>query len=957
MEDNGTSGNYLNIDELETYTTKCLLTNQTLLSRFIASIKQSYFHSSVNALIFKIIKSYYKEYQIKIPKDEVPLRLESILPRSNAEDKNKELRDLCVNAIETMFNGEEVNVDSANKNISNFIVRRVSEDALNKLVNTMTDTSSDDFKEKSFYAIEECVKEIRDSGNISIGNKEPFNLADLGRIKEIREEALGDENHSKVVKLYIKSMNEIMQNDGVAVGSVVCVVATPGCFTGDTKIMTLDGKSETLENLYKNQKNKNDLEVFSFDKDKREINVSLAESVYLSKYENKLVEVEIDGQYKIKCTYDHPFLLRNGEYKKAEFLQIGDSLEPIHRCLFKEKFPDRYFKTEYEVVTNGDNKTRFTADLTCIKKYGRLPKGGLEVVHHKDHVKLNNKLYNIEIKNKHIHQSEHMKEWTNKGEDSIGYNTRFGQLNGNLNHEQIIVHNKSKEMREIVSRTQKKLWSDPEYRERMRNTVGTRLFNNYDKEAQNYKRKCKALNFMNYLINTYGIENITIDNWYNIKNNLPENCGYVTQLTQLANLYKVDNFKETTRRNKIKEGKENLQKVWPKILEEAKNYNHKITNIKFIELEEAVPVYGLYNVSENHNYALALNNNEGIFVSNSGKTTFLINQGLSSALQGMKVCHCFIGDMEYLDGLIRYYTCYTETENSKIMITNKLLEKEIALRKKAASRYKEGTESYARNQQEIEEKEKLLQKNIEIDNQLEKEGKKKIVLNSRQMSQFNENELVTLLSADQKFMSIAKNIDIYKYAASEISMDALKEEIYNIQRQKGIHYDVIIVDYDGNLKQPAESMYESGGIIYDQAKNLAQMNHSVVFMASQPKQSFWKNELIPIEACAESSKKQMIIDMLITIGRPEGVNTGIRKIYVPKNRRGKENEIFHAKMNGETGFMYEIFQDEYDKLKKQGYDPTLVITSNNGKKTQKQAEKEEAKAQLTITSDLSSLKQ
>lgn len=569
MEDNGTSGNYLNIDELETYTTKCLLTNQTLLSRFIASIKQSYFHSSVNALIFKIIKSYYKEYQIKIPKDEVPLRLESILPRSNAEDKNKELRDLCVNAIETMFNGEEVNVDSANKNISNFIVRRVSEDALNKLVNTMTDTSSDDFKEKSFYAIEECVKEIRDSGNISIGNKEPFNLADLGRIKEIREEALGDENHSKIVKLYIKSMNEIMQNDGVTVGSVVCVVATPG----------------------------------------------------------------------------------------------------------------------------------------------------------------------------------------------------------------------------------------------------------------------------------------------------------------------------------------------------------------------------------------------------SGKTTFLINQGLSSALQGMKVCHCFIGDMEYLDGLIRYYTCYTETENSKIMITNKLLEKEIALRKKAASRYKEGTESYARNQQEIEEKEKLLQKNIEIDNQLEKEGKKKIVLNSRQMSQFNENELVTLLSADQKFMSIAKNIDIYKYAASEISMDALKEEIYNIQRQKGIHYDVIIVDYDGNLKQPAESMYESGGIIYDQAKNLAQMNHSVVFMASQPKQSFWKNELIPIEACAESSKKQMIIDMLITIGRPEGVNTGIRKIYVPKNRRGKENEIFHAKMNGETGFMYEIFQDEYDKLKKQGYDPTLVITSNNGKKTQKQAEKEEAKAQLTITSDLNSLKQ
>ena len=58
---------------------------------------------------------------------------------------------------------------------------------------------------------------------------------------------------------------------------------------------------------------------------------------------------------------------------KAEFLQVGDSLEPIRRELFKERFPDRKFKTDYEVVTNGDNRTEFTANLTCIKKYGRMP--------------------------------------------------------------------------------------------------------------------------------------------------------------------------------------------------------------------------------------------------------------------------------------------------------------------------------------------------------------------------------------------------------------------------------------------------------------------------------------------------------------------------------------------------------------------------------------------------------
>ena len=555
MEENNATGNFLNIDALEVYTIKCLLMNQTLLSKFISSMKSNYFHTTSNLTIYKIIRDYYNEYQVKIPRDELPIRLESILPKSNSEDKNKELRDTCLKLIDDLYNSDEINVESASQNMVNFISQRAGEEAINKLVLSMTNTdNSNDYKERQFNAIYDCINELKKSTNVSINNNEPFNLADMARLSEIRKEALGDDENNRIIKFYIKSMNEIMQYDGVAVGSIVCVVATPG----------------------------------------------------------------------------------------------------------------------------------------------------------------------------------------------------------------------------------------------------------------------------------------------------------------------------------------------------------------------------------------------------SGKSTFLINQGLCSATQGLKVAHCFIGDMEYLDGLIRYYTCYTETENSKIMIANKLLEKEIKLRKRALKKYKEGTEQYMFNERIIIEKENQLKQNQQIDEQLERDGRKKVILTSRQMPHFTEEELYKLLSTDEKFMKIAKNVDIYKYASSEITMDALKEELYTQQKQKGIHYDVIIVDYDGNLKQPADSMYESGGIIYDQAKNLAQVNHSVVFMASQPKQSFWRNELIPIEACAESSKKQMVIDMLITIGRPEGVNTGIRKIYVPKNRRGKENEIFHAKLNGETGFMYEIFQDEYDALKKQGYDPTLIIESAN-KKKQEQKQPEEQK--------------
>ena len=58
MEENNATGNFLNIDALEVYTIKCLLMNQTLLSKFISSMKSNYFHTTSNLTIYKIIRDY-----------------------------------------------------------------------------------------------------------------------------------------------------------------------------------------------------------------------------------------------------------------------------------------------------------------------------------------------------------------------------------------------------------------------------------------------------------------------------------------------------------------------------------------------------------------------------------------------------------------------------------------------------------------------------------------------------------------------------------------------------------------------------------------------------------------------------------------------------------------------------------------------------------------------------------
>lgn len=936
-------GKYKSINELETYTIKCLLTSQILLSRYIDIIKPTYFENPVNRTIFKIIKGYYKEMGYKIPQDEVLLRLEDLLPtKPGMEDKSKQLRDDCKVLIEKIFNEEEVNQESANKNVHNFIIKRVSEEALDDLINNVTGVSEDKYEEAQYYAIEKCLTKIRESANVSVDISEPFTLSDVKKIPEIKKEGLGE--GTRVVKFFLNSLNDVMEYGGINVGAVACVMAPPGCFTGDTRIMTLDGKTETLENLY-NQKSKN-LECYSFNKEDRKIQIKTADSVYLSKYENELVEVEVDGKYKIKCTLDHPFLLRGKKsYTQAKDLKVGDSLEPIYRTIGEEAFPNRIAKKEYEVVIDGDNKKEYTANLSCLEKYNRLPKKKLEQIHHKDHNKLNNRLDNIEIENKVKHLRYHALINMNKGEESTGYETRFGQPGGNLNHEQIISHNKSKKMREINSKKSKERWQTKEFRNKMKNNMDSLVSKNFDKKEQEYRRKCKMLSSLNSLINLYGIDNITVDNYYQLIKD--SKLKYNARLPRIAKLYNVNTFKEAAHSKKILNGKKDLEMVWPKILEDAKRYNHKVTNIKFIHLDEAVPVYGLVEVGQNHNYAIALNNEEGIFVSNTGKTTFLTNQGLYSAKQGLNVCHIFLGDMEKYDALIRYYSVYTESDYRKVEILNRDLEKKEVAYKSLLKRYKKEDKQYKYYENKITEIENQLQVNRITD---QKWKSTRNILTSKQLVSLSDDELQLIYEQDKEYLKIANNIDVNVYAVGDMSMDALRQAIYNWQESRKKHYDVIIIDYDSNLKQPADNMYESGGIIYDQAKNLAQVNKSVVFMASQPNKAYWKNEMIPLEACSESSKKQMIIDLLITVGRPEGCNTGIRKIFIPKNRRGKENEILHAKMNGETGFMYEISQDDYNTLKKQGYDPTLIISANGmyGKKKKEENESEN-KANQTIT--------
>lgn len=239
-----------------------------------------------------------------------------------------------------------------------------------------------------------------------------------------------------------------------------------------------------------------------------------------------------------------------------------------------------------------------------------------------------------------------------------------------------------------------------------------------------------------------------------------------------------------------------------------------------------------------------------------GKTTLLINQGICSAMQGLKVCHMFLGDMKQYDGTLRYLSCYTQ-------------------------RYNPDSNSW-------------------------------VGLSSKDLSQLSNEELMNVV---RKY-SLAgwfSNVDIYEYGADELSVNQMIEEIRIHQKMKNVHYDLIIIDYDENLREEEDSMYKSGGQIYNKIAYFASANKSVIFIAAQPRKEFWEKDIIPMEAASESSKKQKIIDLMITIGRPKGSNVGT--LFIAKNRRGTDGGIYRIRMDGASGKISHITEQEYNAEK------------------------------------------
>ncbi len=150
---------------------------------------------------------------------------------------------------------------------------------------------------------------------------------------------------------------------GSMVGSVIAtkdavIPATVGvdigCFTGDTLVPTLDGKSYSLRELAENDK-----EIFVYACTESGKIVAAKATAKKTRTNAELVKVVLDNGAEIRCTPDHKFMLRDGSFLEAENLKASESLMPLYREIDKDSFAE----IEQNYLTAHNHKVVFVEQI------------------------------------------------------------------------------------------------------------------------------------------------------------------------------------------------------------------------------------------------------------------------------------------------------------------------------------------------------------------------------------------------------------------------------------------------------------------------------------------------------------------------------------------------------------------------------------------------------------------
>ena len=129
------------------------------------------------------------------------------------------------------------------------------------------------------------------------------------------------------------------------------------CLHEDTLIKLLDGNDYSIKDIHDKFNDGEDIWVYATDKN-GDFKPGHVSDVWISGYSNRMIKVVLDNDKEIITTPNHLYMLRTGEYLRADELSVGQSLMPLYfqnkggyECVMLNSKP-KSFVSVYKEVAN-----------------------------------------------------------------------------------------------------------------------------------------------------------------------------------------------------------------------------------------------------------------------------------------------------------------------------------------------------------------------------------------------------------------------------------------------------------------------------------------------------------------------------------------------------------------------------------------------------------------------------
>lgn len=377
------------------------------------------------------------------------------------------------------------------------------------------------------------------------------------------------------------------------------------CFPAGTKIKMLDGTVSNIEDLVGVE----NFWVYSCTPEGK-IVAGLGHSAHITKYVDELAEVTLDNGEVIRCTTDHRFMLRSGEYKEAKDLTAGESLMPLY--VTEDEYPkvrDNYsnrIEDLHRLIAIRSHRLQYEEVLARAKEKGHTS----IVVHHENKNPSDNTPPNLRWMTGGEHLALHREEFQSS-EEGKKLMSELGYKSGSKpeNIERLCAYATSERGRQTSRVLMNKLHSDPEFSKRCREWGAAALKDKWANDPEWAQR-----------IKDAGSKTLTRINSdpEHRKNQLKGMCvKSAKNVLSLGLELNEENYNSNRLAHNIPRfdyalellgGAENLKSA-------AESYNHQVVSVKIVKCESQ-PVYDI-TVDEHHNFALEA----GVFVHNSGDAT------------------------------------------------------------------------------------------------------------------------------------------------------------------------------------------------------------------------------------------------------------------------------------------------------------------------------------------------